>query len=109
MSKTMTFADFKTLVDKTEFSVNHANVRSAVKRILTGYDDAAEYQFDVEGVQFLLRVFEDRQKTALRPLTPRAVLNYKQLFLHAAHTVAKTPMNIRTKIVYELPMSGGSR
>ena len=102
----MTFGDFKVAVDKTEFPVNHANVRSAVKRILNGYDDEAKFDFDVEGVRFLLQVFEDRQRSSVKPLTPRSLLNYKQLFLHAAHIVAKTPMTIRTKIVYELPSSG---
>lgn len=103
MSKTMTFEAFKNAVDETPFPVNKTNVRSAVKRILLGFDDAAEFKFDVEGVQFLLKVFEDRQRTSARPLTPRSILNYKQLFLHAVYLVAKTPMNIRTKVVYELP------
>lgn len=103
MSKAMTFGEFKAAVDTTDFTVNKANVRSAVKRVLLGFNDEADYQFDVEGVQFLLQVFEDRQRTAHRPLTPRSVLNYKQLFLHAAHVVAETPMIVRTKLVFELP------
>lgn len=103
MAKTMTFKQFKDAAAKTEFGVTDVNVRSAVNKILSGFNEDVAFQFDVEGVQFLLNVFENRQQNALYPLSKRSVLNYKQSFLRAAWTIADTPMNVRTKQVLTLP------
>lgn len=102
---TMKVSDFVTAVDEAEFAgVTPKNVRTAVRRILRDIEPDQNFQFDARGVQILFDMFRDSETKSTQPLTPRVIMNYENLFLHAAHQIAATPVNKRIKVQMTLAL-----
>lgn len=65
-------------------------------------DPSSNFQFDAKGVSILFDLFKDSE-THSQELSGRTLQNYQNLFLHAAHQIAGTPVEKRYKVVMTLP------
>jgi hypothetical protein len=101
--KTMTISEFIAATEAAEFtSVTKKNVLVAVRRILRNMDPSSNFQFDAKGVSILFDLFKDNEERS-QELSSRTQQNYQNLFLHAAHQIANTPVEKRYKVVMTLP------
>ena len=97
--KTMKVSEFIAAVEAAEFTTaTKKNVESAVRRILRDIDPDQMFQFDAHGVRILFDLFRDSEQKAAKPLTAKVITNYQNLFLHAAHLIAATPVNKKFKV-----------
>ena len=99
---TLTPEQFIARVEQTEVEATKKNVLVAVRRVLKDLDPSFPFTFDARGVQILFEMFEAAEQRSSTPLSKRAMDNYKNLFLHAAHMCAATPVQKRYKVLMTL-------
>jgi glycyl-tRNA synthetase alpha subunit len=103
--ETMPIGEFIRRVEAADLGATKKNVMVAVRRVLRQFDHSSEFCFDARGVEILFDIFESSEKNSSQPLSSRAINNYKNLFLHAAHTVAGTKVRKQFKVTMTLDTS----